>query len=122
MPVARHILELLAHEHVLLVYRIAFAQRLCDGGEQACELVVAVDVGRILLHGVLHPQDGRVFPSLGVQHPDAVHVLHGEIDVLEDALVLAARPKAWTEMAMPAQRAMKISMMYSVIVGCFLLK
>ena len=51
MPVARHILELLAHEHVLLVYRIAFAQRLCDGGEQACELVVAVDVGRILLHG-----------------------------------------------------------------------
>lgn len=94
MPVACHILELLAHEHVLLVNRIAFAQRLCDGGEQVCELVVAVDVGRILLHGVLHPQDGRVFPGLGVQHPDAVHVLHGEIDVLEDALALAARAES----------------------------
>lgn len=89
--VARPVLELLADEHVLLVYRIAFAQRLRHGREQARELVVAVDVGGMFLHGILHPQDGGVFSGLGVQHADAVHVLHGEIDVLEDALALSSR-------------------------------
>ena len=85
------VLEPLADKNVLLVYGISFAQGLSDGGEQACELVVAVDVRRILLHGILHPQDGGVFAGLGVQHPNAVHILHGEIDVLEDALALSAR-------------------------------
>ena len=91
MPLARPVLEPLADEHVLLVYGITFAQGLRDGSEQARELIVAVDVRRILLHRIFHFEDGRIFACLRIDHTDAVHVLHGEIDVLEDALAFPSR-------------------------------
>ena len=92
LPVAlRLICEPLSHENILLVESIPFAQGQRKRREQICELVVAVDVGRILLHWVLDFQDGGVFPRLGVQHADSVRIFHREIDVLKDAFAFAAR-------------------------------
>ena len=89
--VARLVAELTVHEHVLLVEGIAFAEGLCEGGHQTGELVVAVGVGRELLHGVFHAEHGGILARLGVEHAHAVAVLHGEVDVLDDTLALAAR-------------------------------
>ena len=70
---------------------ISFAESLCQGSEKVCELVVAVDIGRVFLHGILHLQYSRVFAGLGVQHAYAVCIFHREIDVLKDTFALAAR-------------------------------
>ena len=70
---------------------ISFAESLCQGSEKVCELVVAVDIGRVFLHGILHRQYSRVFAGLGVQHTHTVRFLRWEIDVLKDSLALAAR-------------------------------
>ena len=83
--------ELLSHEDVLLVDGISFTQRQREGGEQVRELVVAVDVCRILLHRILYLQDSGVFARLGVQYAHALRVFNREVDVLEDALAFAAR-------------------------------
>ena len=91
MLVARLVAELTAHEHVLLVEGIVFAEGLRKGGHQTGELIVAVGVGRELLHGVLHAEHGGILARLGVEHAHAVAVLHGEVDVLDDTLALAAR-------------------------------
>ena len=85
------LLERLPHKHVLLMQRIAFAQGLGKGGEEVAELIVGLDVGRVFLYGVLHLQHCGVFTRLGIEHTDAIHILNGEVDVLEDALPLAAR-------------------------------
>ena len=82
--------ESLSCEDVLFVQGIALAECLGKGGEQPGVFVVAVNVGRKLLHWVLNTQDGRVFPGLGIEDSNAVHVLYGEIDVAEDPLALAS--------------------------------
>ena len=84
-------LECLPHKHVLLVQRIAFAQGLGKGGEEVGELIVGLDVRRILLYRILDLQHGGVFARLGIEHADAIHFLDGEVDVLEDALALPSR-------------------------------
>ena len=84
-------LERLPHKHILLVHGIAFAQGLGKGSEEVSKLIVGLDVGGILLHGVLHLQHGGVFARLGIEHADAIHFLDGEVDVLEDALALPSR-------------------------------
>ena len=58
MIVVALILELLAHEDILLMNGIAFTEGLGKCGDKMIELIVAVYVGRILLHWVLHLQDG----------------------------------------------------------------
>ena len=88
---ARLVFELLPHEDVLLVQGVPFAERLGQCCEQLRVLIVAVDVGRIFLHGVLDFQDGGIFAGLGVQHACAVGLFHGKIDVPEDPLAFAAR-------------------------------
>jgi len=70
---------------------ISFAQCLRQCGEQVRVLVVAVDVGAVFLHRILYLQHSRIFSRLGVQHAHAVRLFHGEVDVLEDTLALAAR-------------------------------
>ena len=87
------ILELLSGKDVLLVQGIAFTQSLCDGSKQIGELIIAVYIGRILLHWILHSQDGRIFSCLGIEHTDTVSVFHGEVDVLKDFLPLATSAK-----------------------------
>ena len=84
-------LERLPHKHILLVHGIAFAQGLGKGSEEVSKLIVGLDVGGILLHGVLHLQHGGVFARLGIEHADAIHFLDGEVDVLEDAFALPSR-------------------------------
>ena len=84
-------LKRLPHKHVLLMQRIAFAQGLGKGGEEVAELIVCLDVGRVFLYGVLHLQHSGVFACLSIEHTDAIHILDGEVDVLEDAFPLAAR-------------------------------
>ena len=93
MSLATLILELLSGKDVLLVQGIAFTQSLCDGSKQIGELIIAVYIGRILLHWVLHSQNGRIFSSLGIEHTDTVRVFHGEVDVLKDFLPLATSAK-----------------------------
>ena len=87
------ILELLSSKDVLLVQGIAFTQSLCDGSKQIGELIIAVYIGRIFLHWVLHSQDGRILSSLCIEHTDTVRVFHGEVDVLKDFLPLATSTK-----------------------------
>ena len=58
--------EAAAAEDVLLVERVALAERLAQRGEEGCELVVRVDVRGVLLHGVLHREDGGVVAVLRV--------------------------------------------------------
>jgi hypothetical protein len=57
------------------------------------ELIIAVYIGRIFLHWVLHSQDGRILSSLCIEHTDTVRVFHGEVDVLKDFLPLATSTK-----------------------------
>ena len=45
---------------------ISFAERLCEGGEKVRELIVAVNVSAVFLHGVLYFQDSRIFARLGI--------------------------------------------------------
>ena len=87
------ILELFSGKNVLLVQGIAFTQSLCDGSKQIGELIIAVYIGRILLHRVLHSQDGRILSSLCIEHTDTIRVFHGEVDVLKDFLPLATSTK-----------------------------
>ena len=47
---------------------IAFTEGLGKCGDKMIELIIAVYVCRILLHRVLHLQDGRIFASLGIEH------------------------------------------------------
>jgi len=93
VSLATLILELLSGKDVLLVQGIAFTQSLCDGSKQIGELIIAVYIGRILLHRILHFQNGRIFSSLGIEHTDTVRVFHGEVDVLKDFLPLATSTK-----------------------------
>ena len=59
-------MEAPAAEDVLLVERVALAERLAQRGEEGGELVVGVDVRGVLLHGVLHREDGGVVAVLRV--------------------------------------------------------
>ena len=88
--VARLVLELFPDEDVLFVQGISFAERLCEGGEKVRELIVAVNVCAVFLHGVLYFQDSRIFARLGIEHAHAVRLFHGKIDVLKDTLALAS--------------------------------
>ena len=58
MFVPRLVLELFPDEDVLFVQGISFAERLREGCEKVRELVVAVDVRTVFLHGILYFQDG----------------------------------------------------------------
>lgn len=58
------------------------------------EIVIAVCIGRILLHGVLYFKYGGILAGLGVDDPDAIIILHREIDVTEDALAFASRTES----------------------------
>ena len=93
MPLATLILELFSGKDVLLVQGIAFTQSLCDGCKQIGELIIAIYIGRILLHRILHSQNGRIFSCLGIEHTDTVRVFHGEVDVLKYFLPLATSTK-----------------------------
>ena len=93
MIIVTLIMEMLADEHILFMDGIAFTKSLGKGGHQVVELIIAVDVGRILLDGVLHLQDGSILTALGIEHTDAIHVLDGEVDVLKYLLALAACSK-----------------------------
>ena len=68
---------------------VSLAESLGDGGEQAVVLIVGVCIGRVLLNRILQCQHSRVISVLGVGHTYAVHILHREVDVLEDAFALA---------------------------------
>ena len=61
--------------------------------EKLREHIVRVDIGAILLYRVLQFQHGGIFSGLGIYHTNPVHFFHGEIDVLKDALPLAACSK-----------------------------
>ena len=87
------ILEPPAAEDVLLVQGVSLAQGLGEGGHKGSELIVRVDVRGVLLHRVLHSEDGGVVAVLGVENADAIHFLDGEVDVLEDTAALAAGPE-----------------------------
>ena len=87
------ILEPPAAENVLLVQGVSLTQGLGEGGQQGSELVVRVDVRGVLLHGILHLEDGGVVAVLRVEDADALHLLDGEVDVLEDPAALAAGPE-----------------------------
>ena len=93
MVVVTLILELLTHEDILLMNGIAFTEGLGKCGDKMIELIVAVYVCRILLHRVLHLQDGRIFASLGVEHANAIHILNREVDVLKDFLAFSSGSK-----------------------------
>ena len=93
MIVVALILELLAHEDILLMNGIAFAEGLGKCGDKMIELIVAVNVGGILLYWVLHLQYGRIFASLGIEHANAIHILNREVDVLKDFLALSSCSK-----------------------------
>ena len=93
MSLVTLILELLSGKDVLLVQGITFTQSLCDGCKQVGELIIAVYIGRIFLHRILHSQNGRIFSSLGIEHTDTIRVFHGEVDVLKDFLPLATSAK-----------------------------
>ena len=86
-------LEPPAAEYVLLVQGVSLTQGLGEGGHQGSELIVRVDVRGVLLHRVLHSEDGGVVAVLGVENADAIHFLDGEVDVLEDTAALAAGPE-----------------------------
>ena len=58
MVVIALILELFAHEDILLVNGIAFTKSLGKCGNKMVELLVAVNVCRILLYRILHLQNG----------------------------------------------------------------
>jgi hypothetical protein len=58
------------------------------------EIVIAVGIGRILLHGIFYFKYGRILAGLGVDDTNAVIVLHGEIDVMEDTLAFASRSES----------------------------
>ena len=85
--------ERLAHEYVLLMQRIPFAERPGNGGEQPGVFVVPVYVGGVFIHRVLHAQDSRILPVFGIYHADTLVVFHGEVDVLEDTLALSSCAK-----------------------------
>ena len=93
MIVVTLIMEMLADKHILFVDGIAFPKGLGKRGHQMVELIIAVDVGRILLDGVLHLQDSRILTSLGIEHTDAIYIFNGEVDVLKYLLALAACTK-----------------------------
>ena len=82
-----------AAEDVLLVQGVSLAQGLGKGVQQGSEAVVGVDVRGVLQHRVLHLEDGRVIAVLRIEDTDPVHLLHGEVDVLEDTAALAAGPE-----------------------------
>ena len=84
------IVELLSDEHILLVNGIAFAKCLGKGCQQIGKLIVVINVGRILLDGVLYLQDGRVFACLGIENANAIHILDREVDVLKYLLALTS--------------------------------
>ena len=93
MIIVTLIMEMLADKHILFMDGIAFSKGLGKGSHQMVELIIAIDVGRILLDGVLHLQDGRILPGLGIEHTDAIHVLDREVDVLKYLLALTACTK-----------------------------
>jgi hypothetical protein len=93
MIIVTLIMEMLADKHILFMDGIAFTKSLGKGGHQVVELIVGLDVGGILLYGVLHLQHSGVFARLGIEHTDAIHVLDGEVDVLEYLLALTACTK-----------------------------
>ena len=68
--------ETFAHEDVLLVQGVPFAQRLCQSSEQLRELVIAVYVRAVFLYGIFDFQHGRIFAGLGVQYADSVRIFH----------------------------------------------
>ena len=72
---------------------IAFTEGLGKCGDKMIELIIAVYVCRILLHRVLHLQDGRIFASLGIEHANAIHIFNREVDVLKDLLAFASGSK-----------------------------
>lgn len=87
--IAIFIMKALSHKDILLVKRIAFTESLSNGHKETGEIIVAVNVGRELLHRILKAQHSAILTGLGIQHTHAVHFLHREVDVLEDFLSLA---------------------------------
>ena len=87
------ITERFAHEYVLLVQRIPFAECLGNGGEQPGVFIVPVYVSGVFIHRVLHAQDSRILSVFGIYHADTLVVFHGEVNVLEDALALSSCAK-----------------------------
>ena len=79
-----------ADEDILLVEGVTLAEGLHHRGHKAGEVIVAVLVCRVFLHGVLHPQHGGVLTVLGVDDTGTIDFLDAEVDVLEDAGPLAA--------------------------------
>ena len=55
------------------------------------EIVIAVNVCRILLYWIFDFQDGGILTRLGVQHTHTICIFHREIDILKDVLALATR-------------------------------
>ena len=58
MVVVALVFELLANKNILLVNGIAFTKSLGKCGNKMVELIVAINVCRILLYWVLHLQNG----------------------------------------------------------------
>ena len=86
----RFIRKAFPDENILFVNGVPFAQCLRKGSEQVRELVVTVDVRRILLHRILYFQYGGIFAGLGVQYAHTVRLFRRKIDILKDSLALAA--------------------------------
>ena len=87
------ILELLPDKHILLVDGITFSKRLCNSRKQMSELIVAVNIGWVLLNGILNLDYSRIFTSLRVENTNTIYILDGEVDVLEYLLALTASSK-----------------------------
>ena len=93
MIVVTLIMEMLADKHILFVDGIAFSKGLGKRGHQMVELIIAVDVGRVFLDGILHLQDSRILSCLGIEHTDTIYIFGGEVDVLKYLLALATCTK-----------------------------
>ena len=83
--------ELLPDKDILLMEAVALTKGLQDIGHQGSEIIIAVNIGRILLHRIVNTHDGTELTSLGVYHTNAVNIFDAEIDILEDIGTLAAR-------------------------------
>ena len=83
----------LPDEHVLLVQGIALTKRLYHSRHQVREVIVTIHISRIFLHGILHPQNGRILTGLGIENPYPIRILDAEIDILEGIGSLTARAK-----------------------------
>ena len=79
-----------ATEDVLLVQGIALAKGRNDRGHQVYKTVIAVLVGREFEDRVLHLDDSRQLPGLGIDDTSTTNILNAEVDVLEDAGTLAS--------------------------------